>query len=58
VCLICRMLCHLSVCVYVYWICHIVWVGAFVLDMPCHVVECVLEMCFMGESVCWTCRVL
>jgi len=41
------------VCVCVYWICHIVWVGAFVLDMPCHVVECVLDMlCFMGESVC------
>jgi len=27
-------------------------------DMTCHVVECVLECCVMGECVCWTWHVL
>jgi len=45
------------VCVCVYWICHIVWVGAFVLDMPCHVVECVLDISMPCECVCCMCYV-
>jgi len=45
------------VCVCVYWICHIVWVGTIVLDMPCHVVECVLDISMPSESVCCMCYV-
>jgi len=36
----------------VYWICHIVWVGAFVLDKPCHVVECVFVCLSLFVCVC------